>query len=99
VDAHQSLELLDEQIAVANAGEPADFARWRHETEVALRLVLGDTNQLYKNFMGIKYRLGVYTSSTPPDAHARARKAGVLNAIAVLRTPDIVTAGCVGFVP
>jgi hypothetical protein len=44
VNTAQKLILLDEQIAEARSGEPADFETWRAKTEVVLRQVVGESD-------------------------------------------------------
>jgi hypothetical protein len=41
VDLAPKLQLLDEQIAAAKGGHPAEFQGWRDQTDVVLRTVMG----------------------------------------------------------
>src|SRR4051812_31704198 len=89
MDKAEKLLLLDQQIAEANHGSPADFQLWRQKTEVVLRNVLGDANPLYSSFEKIRYTLAIVTERTPDSAYASARKGGVRRAISVLEAAKL----------
>ena len=57
MDRSTKLELLDQQIAAAQDGQPGDFDVWRQTTDVVLRAVLGDASPLYASFKEIRYGL------------------------------------------
>ena len=80
----KKLELLQQQVAEARAGEPEDFNLWRQRTEVVLRNVVGDASPLYASFSAIRYTLSAYSSGTPRSAFDQARVRGVQQAIAIL---------------
>jgi predicted nucleotide-binding protein len=85
MDRSKKLELLDQQIAAAQDGQPDDFDVWRQTTEVVLRNVLGDANPLYDSFTKVHYSPLIWTDSTPQDAWTRAQASGVRQAIAILK--------------
>ncbi|WP_129669878.1 TIR domain-containing protein [Phytoactinopolyspora endophytica] len=85
MDTQRKLELLDEQIRMANEGKPENFELWRQKTEVVLRNVLGDANPLYSSFTGISYSLMMFTDGTPQSAFDAAQVEGVREAIAILQ--------------
>jgi predicted nucleotide-binding protein len=89
MDRSKKLELLDQQIAAAQDGQPGDFDVWRQTTEVVLRNVLGDANPLYDSFKNIRYGLSIWTDSTPEEAWARAQAGGVREAIAILKAAKV----------
>ena len=85
----KKIELLDQQIAQANGGEPPDFNLWHAQTEVVLRTVVGDASPLYASFTAIRYTLSVWTPGTPQSSFDRARRSGVNQAIALLESAKL----------
>lgn len=89
MDAVKKLELLDNQIAAANGGQPENFRLWRERTEVVLRNVLGDAHPTFKNFQGISYSPIAWSSSSPQSYFDKVRQRGVQQAIAVLEAAKL----------
>lgn len=77
----RKLQLLDEQIAAANGGHPADFEGWRNQTEVVLRTVMGTDSPLYKAFQDVRYSPSVMWSGMDTSGY---RPAGVRSVISIL---------------
>jgi predicted nucleotide-binding protein len=84
MDAAQKLQLLQQQIDEANAGDPSDLDLWRQQTEVALRNVVGDASPLYMAFQETRYTPIVWTSDTSVSDRLAAQRRGVLKAISTL---------------
>jgi predicted nucleotide-binding protein len=84
VDQEKKIELLNQQIADANDGNPEDFNLWKDKTSVVLRRVLGDSNPLYESFMTVKYHSSVLHSGMTNEDYRRYRVAGVKRAISIL---------------
>lgn len=80
----QKLELIEEQIADARAGDPQNFEGWKAKTGVVLRQVLGDTDPLVQQFGKISYSLSVWTDRTTQAEFNAAQRRGVLRAVAIL---------------
>jgi predicted nucleotide-binding protein len=89
VNTAEKIELLDRQIEEANSGFPQDFELWQQRTEVVLRNLLGDSNQIYSNFRKIRYTLAMYSSSTPKSAFQEAKHQGVMKAISTLEAAKL----------
>jgi predicted nucleotide-binding protein len=89
VDTERKIALLDDKIAEANDGRPADFNVWRETTGVVLRNVLGDAHPLYEAFSKVRYSLSAYTSATPRSAFDQARVAGVNRALSILKAAKL----------
>src|SRR5262245_16778689 len=49
------IQLLNEQIAGAKAGNPDDFKEWKARTGVVLRSAVGDDSDLVEKFEAIRY--------------------------------------------
>lgn len=75
------VQVLDEQIASARNGHPEDFDRWRNETEVTLRTVMGADSPLLKQFREVHYSPTVMFSGMDTSGY---RPAGVKRAVAIL---------------
>ena len=84
VNHERKLELLDQRIAEANGGSPADFSLWQQRTEVVLRNVVGDASPLYSSFQDISYTLSMFSVRTPQSAWVEQQQSGVRQAIAIL---------------
>jgi hypothetical protein len=77
----RKLELLEEQAAAAQDGNPPNFKGWRKKTDVVLRKVLGEGNALHGRFVNVRYTPVVITESTDFSAY---RQSGVRRAVAIL---------------
>ncbi len=64
MDLSRKRQLLEEQVAAANDGLPADFTDWRNETDVVLRAVMGDNSPIYRRFQSVRYSPAAYTAGT-----------------------------------
>jgi len=56
-------------------GLPSDnqeFTKWKHDTEVAIQRIFGETSRHYNDFSDISYSLMVFTTSTPDYEFERA---------------------------
>lgn len=82
MDATRKIQLLDEQIVAAQGGRPADLDRWLNDTEVVLRMVLGDSTPVYRRFKEVRYSPSVFVPGQTDFAPYRA--AGVREAMTVL---------------
>lgn len=77
----RKLELLEEQTAAAQDGNPPNFKGWREKTDVVLRTVLGEGSSLHGRFMNVRYSPVVITENTDFSAY---RQSGVRRAVAIL---------------
>ncbi|MFP8966125.1 hypothetical protein ACKC9G_06080 [Pokkaliibacter sp. CJK22405] len=87
-EAIERLENLKER-ACQLAGErrgSSDFNKWRRDTEVAIERIFGEKTRHSKDFMEIRYSLGIFTTATPNSAFDNAYKNGVRYAITVLES-------------
>lgn len=86
VDLTRKLQLLDQQIAEANEGEPADFEAWQQKTEVVLRNVLGTDSPILEWFQNNSYSPVVWTTKTDPRPY---KISGVRRAISMLESAKV----------
>lgn len=77
----RKLQLLDEQVAAANGGHPAEFQAWRDQTNVVLRTVMGADSHLYKQFEDVSYSPSVWVTGMDTSGY---RPAGVRSVISIL---------------
>ncbi|BCW12147.1 hypothetical protein NtRootA4_32090 [Arthrobacter sp. NtRootA4] len=77
------MQLIDNQVSLANDGHPADFAAWRNQTEVVLRKIFDIGHPTYESFLQIRYTPQVFSTNHKPDT-AAVRARGVKSALALL---------------
>jgi hypothetical protein len=77
----RKLELLEEQIAAAQDGNPPNLKGWREKTDVVLRTALGEGSALHRRFKNVRYTPVVITGTTDFSAY---RQSGVRRAVAIL---------------
>lgn len=82
----KKLELLDQQIAAANGGHPADFGTWRNTTEVVLRSIFGEASATHSKFQRVRYTPGVYFSGQDVSGY---QPAGVRQAVSILESAKL----------
>lgn len=82
MNLERKIALLDEKIAEANNGYPADFDKWKRTTEVAIRLVMGEESEQLKSFQGVRYSPGFWYSGMDTSGY---RPAGVKSVVNILR--------------
>lgn len=81
MDPTRAIELLDQQIADAGNGNPANFDEWLNKTEVVVRSVFGEGSPIHRKLDEVRYSPGFWTENTD---FAPYRRAGVLEATTVL---------------
>lgn len=81
MDSARAIELLNQQIADAESGEPANFDEWLNKTEVVVRSVFGEGSPIHRKLDEVQYSPGMWTENTD---FAPYRRAGVKEAITVL---------------
>jgi hypothetical protein len=77
----RKLELLDEQVAAAQDGNPPNFKGWLKKTDGVLRTVLGEGSALHRRFKNVRYTPVVITDNTNFSAY---RQSGVRRAVAII---------------
>lgn len=81
MDTSRKLELLDEQITVANGGNPSNFEEWHDQTEVVLRTVMGNDSPIYDRFQDVRFSPSFWTENTDFEPFQRS---GVQSVISLL---------------
>lgn len=81
MNSARAVELLDQQIADAGNGNPANFDDWLNKTEVVVRSVFGEGSPIHRKLDEVRYSPSIWTEGTD---FAPYRRAGVLEAVTVL---------------
>lgn len=81
MDSARAIQLLDQQVADARGGSPANFNEWLHKTEVVVRSVFGEGSPIHSKFNEVQYSPSMWTENTD---FASYKRAGVQEAISVL---------------
>lgn len=82
----RKIALLDQQIADANSGRPANFENWQTTTGVVLRKVLGDSAPLLAKFGKVSYTPTVWFDGMDTSGYVVA---GVREVIAILEAAKV----------
>lgn len=86
VDQQRKLALLDEQIEMAQGGNPEKFSEWRNKTEVVIRTVMGDGSKIHKKFEAVSYSPTVWYSGIDSSGY---RPAGVKSVVSILEAAKL----------
>lgn len=81
MDTARAIELIDQQILDANAGNPANFEEWVHKTEVVVRAVFGNESPIHEKFERVRHTPSLWTENTDFRPY---RRSGVQEAVTVL---------------
>lgn len=81
MDLARKLELIDNQIADARGGDPANFSDWRNKTDVVVRAVFSEGSVTHRKFRSVSYSPSVAWSGMDMSGY---RPAGVRQAISIL---------------
>lgn len=86
MDSARAIELINQQIAEAGDGVPANFDEWLHKTEVVVRSVFGEASRIHHEIDAVRYSPRIWTENTD---FAPYRRTGVQQAIAILEAAKL----------
>ncbi|MDF2563034.1 MAG: hypothetical protein K0R99_4480 [Microbacterium sp.] len=81
MNSARAIQLLDQQIADARGGNPANFDEWLNKTEVVVRSVFGEDSPIHRKLEEVRYSPSIWTENTDFAPYVRA---GVQEAVGVL---------------
>ena len=79
-------ELMQRTELQIEGGGDESFERWKRATNVAIEKIFGQDSPHVKEFDGIRYSLGIWTTSTPDSAFTVAKIAGLKRAKELLKS-------------
>lgn len=87
----KAIEKLEQQISIVSdlrqkQRNSPDFEKWKRDTKVAIQNIFGQEAHQVTEFGGIRYSLGILTTTTPQYALERAYHSGLERAVAMLRS-------------
>jgi len=91
MESGKAIELLERQqergrkLKSVRRGS-AEFKKWHRDTEVAIERIFGIDSRHTKDFSGISYSLGFFTSSTTESRFQEVYVKGLENAIQILQS-------------
>ena len=91
MEPSRAIEILERQrdrgaeLRSLRRGTP-EFKKWHRDTEVAIERIFGVESRHTKDFSGIRYSLGAFSSSTPDSRFQEAYVRGIDNATQILQS-------------
>lgn len=79
MDLNRANSLIDQQIADANEGSPANFDNWHNKTEVVIRTIFGELSPTHRKFNDVRYSPSIWTSGTDFTPYERSGVQEVIN--------------------
>ncbi|NEN08039.1 nucleotide-binding protein [Diaminobutyricibacter tongyongensis] len=86
MDLDRAVARIDEQIAEANEGSPANFDDWHNKTEVVIRAIFGELSPTHHKFDDVRYSPSMWTENTDFRPY---RRAGVQEVISILKASKL----------
>lgn len=63
-----------------------EFKKWKRDTEVAIQKIFGENGRHLKDFRGIGYSLGVFSTGTPEEEFEQAFREGLDEAASIIQS-------------
>lgn len=86
MDVERAVSRIDQQIAEANGGSPANFDDWHNKTEVVIRAIFGELSPTHHKFGDVRFHPVMWTENTDFGPY---RRAGVQEVISILEASKL----------